>query len=414
VYNLSKEINKTKKGSRRRGNKEGTIYQRKNGDWCGHVTICRSDTGKPLRKTLYGKTRQEVASKVALLSSEVFATDYTNISESAIREFGVLFENWLITFKAPTIKSQTLERYRNFAKNHFIPAFGEMNIKDINLIRFQRFFNEKTHGGYAVQTIKHMKQALGQFYKYAVKQKLVNCNPIEDVKIRDNGRHAEQMALTLQQREIIFRALEQDILLKPILLIFTFTGLRPQELIALRWKNISLEAHTISVTAASNREITYDDNGKVIGRREIIGTTKIAGSIRKFPVSDIVIECLREWYEYQEEQEQKTGIQFTESERFVFSSQKGTMRTYPGLRSLLRRFLKRIGLDNEGISLYTFRHTFATMLPERRENPKIVSTLMGHSKVLTTLSIYSHIISDAVYEDTTKTLDTIYTETMQK
>ena len=377
------------------------------------MTICRNDAGKPLRKTLYGKTRQAVASKVALLSSEVFASNYTNISESTIWEFSVLFENWLITFKAPTIKSQTLERYRNFAKNHFIPAFGKMNIKDINLIRFQRFFNEKAHGGYAVQTIKHMKQALGQFYKYAVKQKLVNYNPIEDVKIRDNGSRAEQMALTLQQREIIFRALEQDILLKPILLIFTFTGLRPQELIALRWKNISFEAHTISVTAASNREITYDDNGKVIGRREIIGTTKTAGSIRKFPVSDIVIECLREWYAYQVEQEQKTGINFTASECFVFSSQKGTMRTYSGLRSLLKRFLKRTGLEGEGISLYTFRHTFATMLLERRENPKIVSTLMGHSKVLTTLSIYSHIISNEVYEDTTRTLDKIYTETMK-
>jgi len=48
------------------------------------------------------------------------------------------------------------------------------------------------------------------------------------------------------------------------------------------------------------------------------------------------------------------------------------------------------------------------MLLEERENPKIVSELMGHSKVLTTLSIYSQVISKSVYESTAKTLDRAY------
>ena len=48
------------------------------------------------------------------------------------------------------------------------------------------------------------------------------------------------------------------------------------------------------------------------------------------------------------------------------------------------------------------------MLLEERENPKIVSELMGHAKVLTTLSIYSHVISKTVYEDTALTLDRVY------
>jgi len=72
---------------------------------------------------------------------------------------------------------------------------------------------------------------------------------------------------------------------------------------------------------------------------------------------------------------------------------------------MLRRFLAKNHLEGHDISLYTFRHTFATMLLEERENPKIVSELMGHSKVLTTLSIYSHVISKSVYEDTARTLD---------
>ena len=61
------------------------------------------------------------------------------------------------------------------------------------------------------------------------------------------------------------------------------------------------------------------------------------------------------------------------------------MRTYSGLWSSLERFKKRYGLQEENISLYTFRHTYATILLEQRENPKIVANLMGHTRVSTTL-----------------------------
>jgi site-specific recombinase XerD len=111
---------------------------------------------------------------------------------------------------------------------------------------------------------------------------------------------------------------------------------------------------------------------------------------------------------YQKEQQLKTGIDFTSGDSHVFCTKRGTMRNYYGLRSLLVRFLARNNLDGHDINLYTFRHTFATILLEERENPKIVSELMGHAKVLTTLSIYSHVISKSVYEDTAQTLDRAY------
>lgn len=86
------------------------------------------------------------------------------------------------------------------------------------------------------------------------------------------------------------------------------------------------------------------------------------------------------------------------------------MRTYAGLRSLFDRFTCSLGLQNQGISLYTFRHTFATMLLEARENPKIVAALMGHAKTSTLLNIYSHIVPPDVFEGTAATLDGMYSK----
>ena len=90
------------------------------------------------------------------------------------------------------------------------------------------------------------------------------------------------------------------------------------------------------------------------------------------------------------------------------NTENGELRTYWGLRSMLTRFIKRHGLEGEGISLYTFRHTFATYLLEQRENTKIVASLMGHKKVSTTLDLYSHVVDRAVYKETAQTLGGLF------
>jgi len=49
---------------KRRGNREGSIYKRKDGRWCGSVSLGSDyQTGKLLRKVVYGKTRQEASEK---------------------------------------------------------------------------------------------------------------------------------------------------------------------------------------------------------------------------------------------------------------------------------------------------------------------------------------------------------------
>ena len=61
-----------------------------------------------------------------------------------------------------------------------------------------------------------------------------------------------------------------------------------------------------------------------------------------------------------------------------------------------------------------YGHTFATVLLEQRENPKIVMKLMGHTKIKTTLDPYSHVVDDKVYEQTAQTLDGVYNAMTQK
>lgn len=54
----------TEKKGTRRGNNEGAIFQRVNGQWVGEVLFGYKPDGKPNRKTFYGKTREEIRIKV--------------------------------------------------------------------------------------------------------------------------------------------------------------------------------------------------------------------------------------------------------------------------------------------------------------------------------------------------------------
>jgi integrase len=63
--------------------------------------------------------------------------------------------------------------------------------------------------------------------------------------------------------------------------------------------------------------------------------------------------------------------------------------------NLLKRHFKPLartaGLPKEA-TLYTLRHTFATLWLESGENPKILQEILGHSRIDVTLNVYSHVL----------------------
>ena len=414
---MPRELKSKTKQSARRGNNEGSIYQRKDERWCSQVLVGYQADGKPLRRYVYGNTRAEVARQLAAQTKEVFENGYVTVAPKAHQWFREIFEEWFVTFREPNMSSSTASKLRNLMKNHIYITFGKMELADVDLLKLQKFFNNEAKKGLSLQTIKHMKQLMNQFYKYAVKEQMVKHNPIDEVKIktierRDDKR--EQMALTEEQRERVFTALENEVLLKPIIITFAFTGLRPGELIALQWKNVDLENATMSIRHSTQRNIEFDADGNAIHQSLSLSNTKTLRSTRTFIIPEVVKQTLLEWRERQEYMGVELGVDYTSNEQFVFCSKKGEMRTYHSLRSLLARFKKRHGFVKEKFNLYTFRHTFATMLLEARENPEIVARLMGHSKVTTTLLVYSHVVSQDVYEQTAKTLDSAFSKISAK
>ena len=253
-----------------------------------------------------------------------------------------------------------------------------------------------------------MKNLLNNFFQYAVRQHYITDNPITDVVIRKRSTISEKSgkALRPEIREAVLSAVMENPILKPIVFTFMLTGLRPQELIALKWSDFSPDDKTISVKRAVNRTRKFDADGNVVEKGETIGKTKTPKSVRAILMPDVAIDTLLEWSQYCHDNNIRS--------EFVFPcTDTGEMRTYSGLRSMLERFKRRHNFQDENLSLYTFRHTFATILLEQRENPKIVAELMRHTKVSTTLDLYSTVYNN-VYEQTAQTLNGVFIKLTKK
>ncbi|WP_287714741.1 tyrosine-type recombinase/integrase [Blautia sp.] len=71
-------------------------------------------------------------------------------------------------------------------------------------------------------------------------------------------------------------------------------------------------------------------------------------------------------------------------------------------------FLERYNITQ--VRFHDLRHTFASLLLEAGESPKVVQELLGHSNISTTLDIYTHLSNDIKIKAIKNLNDLIHTE----
>jgi integrase len=106
----------SKKGMRRRGHNEGSIYQRADGRWVASVTL---EHGK--RKDVYGATRRQVAERLAKLQRDIHAG--LPVVNEVLKVDQYLTE-WLSGIE-PHLRPRSYTRYVAAVKLHIIPTLGD-------------------------------------------------------------------------------------------------------------------------------------------------------------------------------------------------------------------------------------------------------------------------------------------------
>jgi integrase len=150
--------------TRRRGNGEGTIYRRKDGRWATQYTVYTAKGRK--RKTLYGKSRQEVAAKLAKALSD---REDGLVFDAGNLTVGDYLERWLNDSVRSSVKQRTFENYSYVVRKYVIPTLGNIKLKALAPAHVQRLYRSKLDSGLSRATVQRIHTNLHKALKQAVR-----------------------------------------------------------------------------------------------------------------------------------------------------------------------------------------------------------------------------------------------------
>jgi integrase len=363
--------------------------------WLVRVFIGRDDNGKTkfFNEIIHGKKKNALAFKAKKIS-ELESGISLEHSKVTLNEY---LDKWLKVSAKPKLKDRTFQDYKEYLERYVRDKIGKIKLSKLKPLDIQAVYTSMLDRGLSARTVRYAHAILSSSLKQAMKWQIIPNNPATLVDLPKSHRK-EMMVLSPKDSIHFLKIAKKD----KWFLIFSLaisTGMRPEEYLGLKWKNIDLEKGTATI----ERVLVFNRKGGGWTMQE----PKTSTSRRTIPLPLSVIQELKRHRRTQLEYRFKMGKAYQDFD-FVFTTEIGT----PILLSNLRRrhfkpILKDAGLP-EKLRLYDLRHTCATLLLMEGENPKVVSERLGHSSVVITLDTYSHVLPSMQAEATNKLEQLLY------
>ena len=375
--------------SKTRTNGEGSIRQRADGRFevriSGDYDFKKGDYQRISR---YAKTQEEA---VALLHSLAHNMNLFPQQSNTSMKLGEWMELWLTIYMKNALKQSTYISYEGYIKNHFKPAIGNADLKELTPRFLQMFYNYKIEEGLSPKTIINMNLCLHKALDQAMKEGLISSNPASGINL-SRGQRPQIEILTRDEQFALLRASygrHYGVFIRLVLA----TGLRLGELLGLRWEDIDFRTNMLQVNRTLNRlNIPNLPENHTGPRTEIvIQPPKTKNAMRSLPLLPAVIQDLLVWRAVQEQEAAAAGSAYSSSGFIVTNALGGYIepRTF-------KDYYNQI-LDLAGLRHFTFhalRHTFASRAMEQGMDSKTLSILLGHYSVSFTLDTYAHVLDD--------------------
>jgi integrase len=164
---------------------------------------------------------------------------------------------WLRSIR-DEIAPRSYERYGSIVRHHILPALGNHRLAKLAPVHIQEFYASLAEGGrrdgqpgaLAPQTRRQIHRVLSEALVRAVEQQVVARNVCDVFKRRLPRVERKQFAvLSTAQSQQLLSATKPTALYWPVLLAIT-TGMRRNEILAVRWRNLDLGRGVVRIVEA--------------------------------------------------------------------------------------------------------------------------------------------------------------------
>lgn len=332
------------------------------------INVQKDGIRKTFTSSKPGRTGQSEANKKA----DAWLDD--NISNDSAK-ISKLLEIYLKEKQDTTSKSNYM-KINSIVSNHIKPAIGNIKISRLTEQKLQDIINKAYKKGLAKKSLQNIKAVIVEFVKFCRKCNTTTLFP-ENLSIPKSARpkgkkilQPEDLTKLFKCDKITMNGVEAYDECVPAYRFQVLTGLRPGELLGLKWSDI--DGNILHIRRARNHlnEIT---NGKN------------ENAIRDFVLPPMAQKVLL------------TQPHYPNSE-FVFGDM--TLDFY---RYRWKKFCEYNDINY--VSLYELRHTFVSIAKNLPQGD--LKTLVGHSKTMDTLGVYGHQVQGEL-ENISERLENIF------
>lgn len=343
------------------------------GRW--QINVQKNGTRRTFTSSKPGRTGQREANKKADDWLEKGLQTRQKTVESAYGEF-------LARAKKVTGKSNWRPMESRWT-TWIAPRIGKRRLESLTVQQVQDILDDAKAAGLSRKTLANLMGDLNAFFKFCRQSGYTTFIP-DGLAVPAGAPKKEKTILQpvdlvklLNLNKIMYRGREIDDELVHVYRLAVLTGLRPGELLGLRWEDVRGDAVTVSGAINIYGENTRGKNDNAIrrfelstiARREMDAQRALTGQL------EYVVPRIREQY----------------------------------LLLRWRRFCDHNGITP--VTLYEMRHTFVSIAQKLPEGQ--LKALVGHSRSMDTYGIYSHHV-DGQDGETAARLDEVFADIVSR
>jgi len=371
----------------RRSNNEGSVYQRADGRWVGQITI------NGIKKYKYSKTKREATAWINNMRQQIEQGITARSMEMKLKEY---LAEWLTT-ESSRLKKRTVIDYGGVIRVHINPALGRYKLSEIDPILVERFYNRKRSQGTSERMLRLIHAILHHALGDAVRKRLLGWNPTDAVT-RPRPQAVEYVTWDATQ-VMSFLSYVESTRYAVLFAIALNTGMRKGELLGLKWQDVDWSNQSLHIRRQVQR---------FPGEGLLFVDLKTKFSRRSISLGEGSMQKLRDQGQLLDQDRMLAGERWQEHD-LLFPNSVGGPQDPSNIASRFKQYSQEAGLPL--IRFHDLRHTAASLMMQLGAHPKVVQERLGHSRIATTMDIYSH-VSPSMQQEIAQKMDVLLTPTV--
>lgn len=280
-------------------------------------------------------------------------------------------EEWVEIHGKANLRPSTFSGYKSQIKNHIIPYIGNVPLKKLTPAMIDNMLKQLSEKGLSTSTCRFAQRILSVALEAARKYRYIETNPARDILTKFGKDAKTPDPYTIEQMQHLM-ALGAGTEWEMIFVLSGLYGLRRNEILGLRWRNVDLKRKQFSVLEQLPFDITP-------GTTTITEMAPTKSQDRVLPITEIALPLFIKQQQLQQKQKELavlSGQPYYDND-LVVSKADGSPLRANSITTGFGQFLRHQNMPH--IRFHDLRHSAATNMHELTGDFYTVGEILGHT-----------------------------------